>query len=999
MTLSAPGQIGTALDVPSLPTASEHAASDAPPAAQACVVATFTADPLCDPLRHVLSVAGHGGDVRLAAYGQVFQELLRPDSMFAANRNGANVVLIRLEDWAGVDRHALDTLPAEAAERASIERNARGFVEALRGACARFSVSTVVVLCPESAALASSEDASEFLGRVAGGLRDAVGTIRNASFLGADEIRASYPVSRYDDASRNRIGHIPYTADFFAALALAVARRIRRLSSTPYKVIALDLDNTLWSGIVGEDGADGIVIDAHRRALQEFMLSQARAGVVLCICSKNNEEDVWPVFERRPDMVLRREHFVTHRINWQPKSSSIRSMAAELNVGTDSVIFVDDDAAVCAEVRHGCPDVAVIRLPENPAEIPALLEHLWVFDRAPATREDTRRTEMYRQSAAREQARRSATSIDDFLASLGLEIEIERMRPEQLARVAQLTVRTNQFNCTTIRRSEAELESLLATGLECAVVSVKDRFGDYGLVGAMLYAAVANRLVIDSFMMSCRVLGRGVEVAMVAHLGAIAAGRSLASVDIRFAPTTKNGPALEFLRSIPQTTVVDDDEVVTYRLEAEYARALDVHACAPVEHEALRQSRAEAAVPSRARTIVDVDALIRIATDYRDPAALAARLSGASAEAVRVHAGDEPRTPIEAELTRIWTRELGIERIGVHDNFFDVGGDSLRAVSVLAEVEHRFGREPGLPAFLEAGTIARMAALLATPADEWKCLVPIQLGGDRLPLYCMHAAGGSVLFYKDLARRLGPEQPVYGLQAQGLSKTKPWHRRVEDMADCYVQEIRAFQPSGPYVLAGSSFGGVLAYEMARQLETAGERIALLAMFDTYGPGYPTYPAGTGRAARSAFRFASRVQTHWHNLARMTWRERSAYLVDRTERVRRRAKRGWRRRRNELAAEYLGVMGRPIPSHLMNTQNAILEALGAYRYPSYGGRITLFRARNQPLGAVPDPFLGWAGRAREGIDVHDIEGHHGAVTVDPHAAFLAERLAPLLSALR
>ena len=475
------------------------------------IAATFTADPLIAPLRHVLDSIGTNVDVRLCQYNQVFQELIRPDSEIGQNRSGVNVLLIRVEDWSGLEQHSVASTGREPI-RAKHRTQCCGFHKCVRSGRASPFHAVSGVLVPESAALSADPEARAFLQGIESKLKSGIERHSNGYFLSPQFVSEMYPVARYDDPASNRIGHVPYTPEFFAAIALSVARRVYRLRTTPPKVVILDLDNTLWTGVAGEDGPQGVVIDDTRRFLQEFMLAQQKAGAVLCICSKNNEDDAWAVFRERNEMVRRLEHFVAHRINWDHKSNNIRSLAAELSLGLDSMVFVDDDSAVCAEVRHGCPQVSVIQLPADIRELPRLLRNLWIFDRLKVTKEDRRRTELYQENAAREQVRESVTNFGDFLAGLGLEISVAPMQPDHLARVSQLTFRTNQFNCTTIRRTEGELRELLTTGqLSCHVTHVKDRFGDYGLVGVTLHEISGDSLIVDSFMMSCRVLGRGVE--------------------------------------------------------------------------------------------------------------------------------------------------------------------------------------------------------------------------------------------------------------------------------------------------------------------------------------------------------------------------------------------------------------------------------------------------------------------------------------------------------
>ena len=248
------------------------------------------------------------------------------------------------------------------------------------------------------------------------------------------------------------------------------------------------------------------------QALQKFMIGQINRGMLLCLCSKNSEQDVLDVFDRRTDMVLKREHLVSWRINWKSKSENIKSLAAELGLGLDSFIFIDDSPVDCADVRIQCPSVLTLQTPPDSTSIPGFLNHLWAFDHLSSTEEDRNRTRTYRENAERHGFRDQTLSLKEFIEGLQLRIEISDATAGQLARVAQLTVRTNQFNLTTIRRSEHDIKDFLGReGAACLTVRVADRFGDYGLVGTLLYEANADRFMVDTLLLSCRVLGRGVE--------------------------------------------------------------------------------------------------------------------------------------------------------------------------------------------------------------------------------------------------------------------------------------------------------------------------------------------------------------------------------------------------------------------------------------------------------------------------------------------------------
>lgn len=348
-----------------------------------------------------------------------------------------------------------------------------------------------------------------------------------------------------------------------------IARRAYVIQTPRYKVIVLDCDGTLWKGVCGEDGADGVEISAPYSALQEFMVQQREAGMLLCLCSKNSEQDVSAVFERRcAEMPLKWEHLITTRMNWQPKSQNLRSLAEELQLGLDSFIFVDDNPIECAEVEAHCPEVFTLELPEESEQIPNVLRHIWAFDHLKVTAEDQQRSELYRQNIERERFREESLTFEDFLRDLELKIDISPMQPEQLPRVSQLTKRTNQFNLSTIRRSEGEIQQLCdAEGYECLVCGVSDRFGDYGLVGVLLFCIDAQALHVDTFLLSCRALGRGVERAMLRKLGDFAREHGADSVNILYRPTERNQPALDFLEHAGAESKEPDEDGWIFRFK------------------------------------------------------------------------------------------------------------------------------------------------------------------------------------------------------------------------------------------------------------------------------------------------------------------------------------------------------------------------------------------------------------------------------------------------
>jgi amino acid adenylation domain-containing protein/FkbH-like protein len=693
------------------------------------VSATFTADPLADSLAFWMKELDIPSRIEMAPYNQVFQQLLDPGSLLNANRHGVNVVLVRLEDFAP-----------------EVERNIDDLSAALEQVSRSAAVPFLLVLCPSEPARAEAEER----------LRSGLQGLANVYLATGEELSALYPVENLYDPYTDRIGHVPYTLTGFAALGTLLARKIHALSSPPAKVIVLDCDNTLWKGVCGEDGPHGVILDPARKRLQEIVLAQQREGILLCLCSKNEEEDVWAAFAERPDFPLQREHLAAWRINWLPKSENLKSLARELDLGLDSFVFVDDNPVECAEVRAGCPEVMVLPLPGDDGAIPRTLEHFWAFDRLRTTAEDRERTALYRQAAERERHRRSAASFEEFLAGLGLAIDVSSMAPEQLARVAQLTQRTNQFNASTVRRAETEIRRLLDDGaLECRVVEVQDRFGDYGLVGVALFAAREDALLVDTFLLSCRVLGRGVEHRVLAVLGEEAAERGLGRVDVLASPTAKNRPAFDFLRSV--AGVFEDGSV--FRIPVDVARAASFvpSVAAGEDEEALPATPARAtATPDRSRR------LLRIAAELFDPREVQRLLEEGRRHARTAGAGEPvaPRTATEERLAAIFAEVLGVERVGVRDSFFDLGGHSLLGTVVLSRVRDAFGVELPVLRLFQSPTVEALAAAVeeaGSPVDgAGETIDRISTGtGPFSPSYPQEA-----LWF---LHQLEPDSPAYNI--------------------------------------------------------------------------------------------------------------------------------------------------------------------------------------------------------------------------------------------
>jgi FkbH-like protein len=675
-------------------TASQQAACQAE-APMVAITATFTAEALEPALLFWVRELGWECGIRFAPYNQVFQQLLDPGSVLGRNRGGVNVVLLRFEDWARFPNRPLDAL----------EENVRHFLDSLHGAAAAFPSPVLAAVCPASPAFLAVPERAAFLARMEELLRSGILDLPSVELVTPAQIDALYPVAEPHDPHGDELGRVPYTPVYFAALGAMLARRIHALRSTPFKVVALDCDETLWAGICGEDGPQGVHADPPRRALQEFMLARQGEGMLLCLASKNNEEDVFETFRAHPEMPLRLEHFAAHRINWDSKAGNLAALADDLDLGLDSFIFVDDNPKECTEVQAGCPEALALPLPADASQIPAFLNHVWAFDRLRVTTEDRSRTALYAQQAERKKLERQASSLEEFLAALELDVRIVPFEAGDRPRVAQLSRRTSQMNATTIRRSEAEIEALLREGAECLVVHVSDRFGSYGLTGVAIFRSAPEAIAVDTFLLSCRALGRGVEHRMLARLGEIALERGIPRVDVPFVPSQRNRPAQLFLESAGAVWQEASGEGLLFRFPA-------AHAAAVVYKPVPRTPRANpvrpAAPHANGRSRVDY---VRIANELRDPQRI---LECIRAAAPRSGAGFNhsaaPGTDLERRLAALWKELLRLEKIGIHDSFFDLGGHSLLAVQLLSRVRREFGVELSLEVVYSGEfTIAELA--------------------------------------------------------------------------------------------------------------------------------------------------------------------------------------------------------------------------------------------------------------------------------------------------
>jgi FkbH-like protein len=370
-----------------------------------------------------------------------------------------------------------------------------------------------------------------------------------------DRVCSRFGKDRILDPKMYFLAKMEWSPAFLPAVACELLHHLRAIQGRCRKCVVLDLDNTLWGGVVGEEGPAGVKIgtgDPEGEAFLDlhYKLKSLQArGVLLAICSKNNPADVQEVFATRPEIPLRLEDFAAMEIGWGPKHEGLRRIASALNIGTDSLVFVDDNPAEVSLIQQMMPEVRTVLLPADPAEYPLALERLSDFEKLTILEEDVQKTAKYRENRQRQELR--AASGDDlaaYLASLGTDLTICRARKDDLPRVHQLFAKTNQFNLTTQRYSPGEVD-LFATSPACElwVAQARDRFGDMGTVGVALLKKQGRTLLIDSLLLSCRAMGRGIETALMNHIkGRLLEGTVGLELRGRFVPTPKNKPVESF---------------------------------------------------------------------------------------------------------------------------------------------------------------------------------------------------------------------------------------------------------------------------------------------------------------------------------------------------------------------------------------------------------------------------------------------------------------------
>ena len=360
--------------------------------------------------------------------------------------------------------------------------------------------------------------------------------------------KKKYWNTKYKDLGDMRLA--PHAFDLFAKELVAYFIPI---AGKTKKCLVLDLDNTLWGGIVGEDGAKGVVINTsgkgrHFYEFQKYIKTFQENGIILAINSNNNEGDAKEVFKRHKYMMLKEDDFAAERINWNNKAQNMREIAQELNIGLDSMVFVDDDPHNRELVRTSLPEVTVIDLPKDPSGYVDVLASYKGFTRFHTTAEDRKRAQMYSDEKKRRKFKEEAIDMESFLRGLDIIIRIHELSDEHIQRATQLTQKTNQFNLTTRRYQEEDIQDMLSNGARAWILDVKDKFGEYGLAGLAIIQDREEFWEVDTLLLSCRVLGKRVEEEFFGFVLDQLKKQNSKKVIAKYFPTNKNSQVKFFYR-------------------------------------------------------------------------------------------------------------------------------------------------------------------------------------------------------------------------------------------------------------------------------------------------------------------------------------------------------------------------------------------------------------------------------------------------------------------
>lgn len=522
------------------------------------ILRSFTVEPLIPLLRAAAFSAGIRLHVQISDFNVYAQQILEPESKLYRSKPDVVILALHTADVAPqLWRSYSGLLPEQRAEiMAGVTDQFRNCIEAFRSHCEADLIVHNLQLPTvpsrgllEAQSLDGQQDAVVDINRC---LRRIASEHPGVHILDYDGLIARHGRFDWCDDSKHFAMALPIAPAHMIDLCEEWMRFLHPITGRIAKAVVVDLDNTLWGGILGEDGASGIQIGpeypgALYREVQRALLDLRDRGIVLAVASKNDPQEAMEVLATHPGMLLRPHHFSAFRLGWQEKSQSLREIAAELNIGVDALAFVDDNPVERERMAAALPAVTVIDLPSEPVGFAEALRACPAFERLRVSEEDLRRARYYDDQKRRDELQRASKSPEEFLASLKQVVEIRPVSTSNISRVAQLTQKTNQFNLTTLRYTEQQIAAIASRAdAEVLAMRVQDIYNDNGIVGVAILRHHDSICEIDTFLLSCRVIGRTVESALLAFVCERARERGAATLSGKFVPTKKNAPAADF---------------------------------------------------------------------------------------------------------------------------------------------------------------------------------------------------------------------------------------------------------------------------------------------------------------------------------------------------------------------------------------------------------------------------------------------------------------------
>lgn len=629
------------------------------------ITATFTADPIEEPLSFLLrKMLFNSGKIKISYAPKIVPQLADPNSDLNQNTQGINIILIRLEDWLG-----LNVQPEEYFKEFLCQLSNPTIPKLI-----------LLGLCPSNPNLDAELTAKFETLEIQ--LQQAIKNLPSIYLFTPQDIQSNYPVPHYYNNETDRLARIPYTQAYFTALAAMLMRKIHALNHVAIKVIILDFDDTLIQGVCSEDALENLKITSVHKQLHHFLIQKQKEGTLLCLCSNNTQEnDVWNVFDYHPDMLLKREHIVAWRINQNAKATNIRELAQALGFNSlANFAFIDNSSYECNEIRKIYPEILTIQFNQRDSSNVHYLRHLLPFDRLQITPADQQRTARYQKQQQYRTLQKTLTP-EEFIKDLNVKIQVNYSTVTSWrdldTRSLDLIRKTNRFNC---RKRDINQETLASSQL--MTIDVSDRLSEDGLMGIMLFAQHHDYLEVTDFLLSCSVMRKGVEYLVLNELGAFANKKNIPTIKINFVATDANDFAKDFLFSLPETIYSTTESGSVFTLAAEVARTVQYR---PKQFD---ESSAEIVVvnPSDRKELQGID-YFYIAEHFSSVAKILDQLKTDRQVDTDYQA---PHTELEKNLVELWQEILNKKTVGINDNFLELGGDSFKATILISRIDQLY---------------------------------------------------------------------------------------------------------------------------------------------------------------------------------------------------------------------------------------------------------------------------------------------------------------------